>query len=106
MRTWLEWALAEANGGPAVFHRDGQPIKSFRRPWITACAAAGVPELKFHDLRRTAVRNMRRAGVPQVVRMKISGHRTDSMERRYNIVDADDIRSARELMEKRKKDEE
>ena len=105
MRTWLEWALAESNGGSSVFHRDGQPIKSFRRAWITACEAAGVPELKFHDLRRTAVRNMRRAGVPQVVRMKITGHRTDSMERRYNIVDIDDIKSAREMMQKRKKDE-
>ena len=72
---------------------------------FTACEAAGVPELKFHDLRRTAVRNMRRAGVPQVVRMKITGHRTDSMERRYNIVDIDDIKSAREMMQKRKKDE-
>jgi integrase len=60
----------------------------------------GFPELKFHDLRRTAVRNMRRAGVPQVVRMRISGHRTDSMERRYNIVDIEDIQSAKTLMEK------
>jgi integrase len=62
---------------------------------------AEVPDLKFHDLRRTAVRNMRRAGVPQVVRMRITGHRTDSMERRYNIVDIDDIRSAKDLMERR-----
>ncbi len=42
---------------------------------------------------------MRRAGVPQVVRMKISGHKTDSMERRYNIVDGDDIAIAKALME-------
>jgi hypothetical protein len=52
--------------------------------------------------RRTAVRHMRRAGVPQVVRLKIIGHRTGSMERRYNIVD---INSARETMRKRRKDE-
>ena len=45
---------------------------------------------------------MRRAGVPQVVRMRITGHRTDSMERRYNIVDTDDIKSAKELMQRRK----
>jgi integrase len=105
MRTWLEWSLKESNGCPNVFHRDGQPIKSFRRVWINACQKAGVPDLKFHDLRRTAVRNMRRAGVPQVVRMRITGHRTDSMERRYNIVDIDDITSARQLMQKRQKDE-
>lgn len=41
---------------------------------------------------------MRRDGVPQVVRMKISGHKTDSMERRYNIVDADDMNMAKALM--------
>ncbi len=43
-------------------------------------------------------------GVPQVVRMRISGHRTDSMERRYNIVDVDDIRAAKELMQRRQED--
>jgi hypothetical protein len=46
---------------------------------------------------------MRRAGVPQVIRMKISGHKTDSMERRYNIVDADDLSIANEFMERRMK---
>jgi integrase len=86
---------------PLVFVRDGRPIRDFREAWKNACKAAAVPGLKFHDLRRTAVRNMRRAGVPQVVRMRITGHRTDSMERRYNIVDVDDIRSAKELMESR-----
>jgi integrase len=65
--------------------------------------SAGIPDLKFHDLRRTAVRNMRRAGVSQVVRMRITGHRTDSMERGYNIVDVEDTRTAKELMESRAK---
>ena len=86
---------------PWVFNRRGEPIKDFRWAWDQACEAAGVPDLNFHDLRRTAVRNMRRAGVPQVVRMKISGHKTDSMERRYNIVDAEDLSNARELLERR-----
>jgi hypothetical protein len=44
---------------------------------------------------------MRRAGIPQVVRMKISGHKTDSMERRYNIVDNEDLTLAKELLGRR-----
>ena len=74
--------------------------RGFRRAWDEACKTAGVPGLQFHDVRRTAVRNMRRAGVPQVMRMKISGHKIDSMERRYNITDAEDLAIARELMER------
>jgi integrase len=102
MRHWLEWSKENADGCEAVFHRDGVPIREFRFTWRKACAIVGVPDLKFHDLRRTAVRNIRRAGVPQVVRMRISGHRTDSMERRYNIVDVDDIQTAKELMQRRR----
>jgi integrase len=102
MRTWLMWSQENANGSTRVFHDDGEPLKDFRGAWTTACERADVPDLKFHDLRRTAVRNMRRAGVPQVVRMRITGHRTDSMERRYNIVDVDDIQSAKELMQRTK----
>lgn len=101
MRNWLHWTHENSNGGSYVFHRVGEPIKEFRGAWKTAVAKAGVPDLKFHDLRRTAVRNMRRAGISQVVRMRISGHRTDSMERRYNIVDVEDLRTAKELMERK-----
>jgi integrase len=86
-----------------VFNRQGKQVKDIRGSWRLACIATGVPELNFHDLRRTAVRNMRRAGVPQVIRMKISGHKTDSMERRYNIVDEDDINIAKEFMQRRRK---
>jgi integrase len=100
MCDWLKWAQEQSNGCEQVFNRAGEPIKDFRGAWSVACKAAEVPDLKFHDLRRTAVRNMRRAGVPQVVRMRITGHRTDSMERRYNIVDVEDIRTAKALLEK------
>jgi len=104
MRHWLEWSHERSNGCERVFNRAGQPIRDFRRAWKVACAKAEIPDLKFHDLRRTAARNMRRAGVPQVVRMRITGHRTDSMERRYNIVDVDDLRTAKSQMEARPTD--
>jgi integrase len=102
MLTWLKLAHDQSNGCANVFQRAGEPIKEFRGAWKNACKAAEVPDLKFHDLRRTAVRNMRRAGVSQVVRMRITGHRTDSMERRYNIVDVEDIQTAKTLMERSK----
>lgn len=70
-----------------VFHRGGEPVGDFRKAWATACKAAKVPGRIFHDLRRTASRNMIQAGTPQAVAMKITGHRTDSMFRRYAIVD-------------------
>jgi integrase len=97
----LRAAKAECTQARLVFNRQGVPIKDFRMAWRAACVKAGVPDLNFHDLRRTAVRNMRRAGIPQVVRMKISGHKTDSLERRYSIVDNEDLDIARELMERR-----
>jgi integrase len=50
---------------PWLFHRAGRPIKSFRRAWLTACTAAGLSDRIPHDFRRTAVRNLERAGVPR-----------------------------------------
>jgi len=77
-----------------VFHRQGRPIGEFRKSWATACRKANLPDKLFHDLRRTGVRNMIRAGVPQSVAMAISGHRTISMFLRYNITSDQDMREA------------
>ncbi len=78
---------------PLIFHRLGQPIGEFRKSWATACRLAGVRRL-FHDLRRSACRNMVAAGVAQVTAMQLSGHKTDSMFRRYAIVAENDMRAA------------
>ena len=75
---------------PFVFHRDGEHIQSFRKAWDTACEKAGYPGKLVHDLRRTGVRNLIRAGVPQSVAMKISGHKDVRIFARYNIVDTND----------------
>ena len=79
---------------PRVFHLRGASVGDFRKAWATACDKAKVPGRLFHDLRRTAVRNMVRAGVPQTVAMKISGHRTAAVFRRYDITTEGDIRDA------------
>ena len=77
-----------------VFHRYGRPIKSLRRPWTTACTRAGRSGLLPHDLRRSAVRNLERAGISRSVAMKLTGHKTEAVYRRYAIVAENDLREA------------
>jgi integrase len=72
---------------PWVFHRNGEPIKSYRRAWRSACKKAGLPDLIPHDFRRTAVRNLERAGVSRSAAMKMVGHKTQSIYSRYAIAD-------------------
>jgi len=67
--------------GSTVVDRKGRPIIE--------------PTLHFHDFRRSAARNLRRAHrIGPEVGMKITGHETDAMWRRYSIVDEDDIEQA------------
>jgi integrase len=62
--------------------------------WKAACKAAGVPGRILHDFRRTAVRNLERAGVPRSAAMAMVGHKTEAIYRRYAIVDAGALRDA------------
>src|SRR6266571_2498640 len=77
---------------PYVFHRKGNRIKHYNWAWRTARVKAGLPEKLMHHNRRTAARNMDRAGVPRQVAKQITGHKTDSMYNRYNIVNEKDVR--------------
>jgi integrase len=111
-----------------VFHREGQPIGEFKKSWATACVAAGLGAMLcpqcgsqseegqrtrclkckrqrtysgkiFHDFRRTAARNLVRAGVTETTCMKITGHKTRSMFDRYNITSEKDLADAMERLE-------
>src|SRR5216683_699544 len=72
---------------------NGKPVRNLRRPWEAMCKAAGISIL-LHDFRRTAVRNLIRAGVSRDVAKRISGHETDSIFSRYNITDQSDVAEA------------
>jgi len=88
---------------PWVFHRTGKKVKGkritrFTKAWRKACEKAGSPGRIPHDLRRTAVRNLVRVGIPERVAMQLTGHKTRSVFERYNIVsECDLVEAAKKL---------
>jgi len=79
---------------PYLFLRDGQPIRSLKGSFRAACKAAGIKNFRFHDLRHTAITNMRRAEIDPLTIMQISGHKTMVCFTRYNSFREADLKAA------------
>ena len=83
---------------PLVFRRDGVPVRVWRHALRDACQKAGVPHRLLHDCRRTAARNLIRAGVPERIAMLLTGHKTRAVFDRYNIVNEQELLTAGERL--------
>ena len=104
VQTWMRstgrimpWLFPHLSG-----RHEGQRIDDLKKAWARACRLAGRPGLLFHDLRRSAVRNMEKAGVPRSVAMKQTGHKTENIYKRYAIVSDADLAEAAHKMSARR----
>jgi len=77
-----------------VFLYDGHPMKQLSRTFRTALREAGIKDFRFHDLRHCASTNLRRAGVDMATAMKIVGHKSKKMWKRYNAIEESDLLGA------------
>ena len=95
-----------------VFHRNGKPVKSFRRAFESAALKVGLGQIVKdekgkehyvgvtpHDMRRSGVRNFTKAGLGESEGMSISGHKTNAVYKRYNIIDEEMQRAALERVQ-------
>jgi integrase len=89
---------ARRAGDPRVFRRDGVPVRVWRTALRDACRKAKVPHRLLHDCRRTAARNLIRAGVPERIAMLLTGHKTRAVFDRYNIVNEQELLTAGEQL--------
>jgi hypothetical protein len=89
-----------------AFTIKGEPVGDIRVTWSQLCERACVPDLLFHDLRRSAARNLRRMGVSEEVAMRIGGWRTSSVFKRYSIVAGSDIADVARLHDKKRETQE
>jgi integrase len=83
-----------------VFTYEGRPLQRVTRSFKTARKNAGITDFRFHDLRHCASTNLRRAGVDTATAMKIVGHKSEKMWKRYNAIDERDLTQAAQKVHK------
>ena len=97
-RSWRRlrrcWRALRQGEDPLVFRRDAVTVRAWRTAWPEACRRAAGPGRLLHDCRRTAARNLVRAGVPERVAMQLTGHRSRAIFDRYYIVREDELHEA------------
>lgn len=96
LEVWKKKTLKRYPKSQRVVHFRGRKIKSIKTAWSALCEKAGLQGKLFHDFRRTGVRNLVRAGVSKHIAKQISGHKTDSVFDRYDIVEESDLKNAAE----------